>query len=153
MHVLRFKKRWYFLVPLAAITGVFISSLMFNSAIAVYTENVRLAKNCAQFDLRTDDVVEGTTFDPEKKILRVEIRRGNKTKMVELPSSFSNSVLGCSVAAKSILKHAQIVYQKRLDNLCLSFREVVNGKRPLRPKGGRVPNINGAISFVKNYCD
>lgn len=141
------------LIPMAVLTGFLTSFFLLNPAFAEYVENNKMATDCSNFSFGANRIIDDTTFDPEKNILIVRVYEGGITKPITLPNRGHSSFSACSADAVSILDHAYATYKKRNDDLCVSLKELIKGERPLVPKGGKMPQIEGAISFVKEYCN
>ncbi len=65
-------------------------------------------------------------------------------------SDIANS--GCSNDAITLMHSAYEVYREYIDESCMDFQNILNGKSSLPVRNGTTANIKGAQDFVTKYC-
>ena len=136
---------------LALVSALYLS---FNVVLPELTEAERqktLAENCKNPGLPTEGE-KNTVFDPEHGVVYVTFFQDGADKTVELPFKPSTDFEGCSDTAKEVLKDVKANYDEYIQQSCADFKAILEGKKRMEPKNGKLPNRKGAEEFVKEYC-
>lgn len=139
------------IASLALITALTLSSTVVAKSIYNNQRKIKLAQNCAVVNF-PPNAAKNTILDPQNGTLLVKWYNNDQESSIELPYEPVNGFEGCSASAKEILQHAKGAYDEQMSESCTDFRDILSGKKPILEKNGQKPNINGAITFVKEYC-
>lgn len=126
-------------------------------ALADFQIGLELANNCANYNL-AEDVRKDITIDIENGVVSVTPHdnsnlKGNTT--ILLPFSKSAGVVNyssCSAQATKLLTNVQKSHDEYISKACENFKAIVSGAKPLEVKNGEVAHMEGAVQFVKQYC-
>lgn len=142
---------------LALISAVLVAFTVITPALAAFRLDRELANNCANYNL-TENVRKDITIDIEDGIVSVTPHDSANPKgnaAILLPLSKSARVAdykGCSAQAIRILVDVQKSHDEYISKACENFKAIVNGIKPLEEKNGEVAHMEGAVQFVKQYC-
>lgn len=114
-------------------------------------QSAALANNCATAVIPAN-AERNTILDADKGILLVEVVTGESVSKLALPYQPQEGFPGCSQDAKELLIHVQHAHEAKVADMCIAFKDVVSGEKPLPEKNGEKANIQGAIDYIDNYC-
>lgn len=151
-NLLIFAKKNMVILVISLVFALYLSFIVIPQTLAQLQVSEELSDNCAN-TIFPKDTEKNTILDEEGGVVYVSWYENGQDVNVKLPYQPNSGFFGCSEEVKGLLNHVKEVNDKYISDLCVDFKNIIGGKKPLPERNGMRANIEGARNFLNKHCN